>query len=171
MVWRRNVRLLCIQEEGKCRDTNTELKWKSMVYQTHPTHLQHSYRFSKVCSFRYIFLCFYWLVFISLRKPRNNRYFSAIYLTILQIWCISKILLSWVAMCEKKLRKKKKRRYRQKNGSFISSIPQTAQTCQEDRGEEAVCFLQPRENLKECWRKLLFLSDWVKKIPNRLQNK
>lgn len=140
MVWRRNVRLLCIQEEGKCRNINTELKWKFMVYQTHPTHLQHSYRFSKVCSFLYIFLCFYWLVFISLRKPRNNRYFSAIYLTILQIWLISKILLSWVAMCEKKLRKKNKEDIDRKMGVSSVQFPRLPRCVRKTVGKKQFAF-------------------------------
>lgn len=131
---------------------------------------RHSYSFSKVHSFLYIFLCVYCLVFISLRKPRSNRYFSGAYFTVLWIWHICKISYVSSHMWEK-VKKKIKNILTEKWEFHQFNFPGCPAGCQEDNKEEAVSFLQPRECLKECWRNLSFQSDWVKQFPSWLQSK
>lgn len=164
LVWRKKTRLPCMQEE-KCRNT----KWNFTLYQT---HLEHSFRFSEVHCFLNISPCFHCLVLISLGKPRNN----SISQQYILLFCTSDTFLKyffiWVTMCEKKLWKKKNMTTEKWKFHEPSSpgCPQFPRTSVRPRGRSR-CFLQPGENLRECWRTLSFQSDTVKQFLNWLQSK
>lgn len=115
----------------------------------------------KVC---YIFFCLYCLLSISLRKRRRGGYFSAIYLTLLQIWHISKTFLIHVAMCQKKIQKKIKNISIEKWMFSLVQLPRLPRCV--SKTEEAGCFFY--------WEKISqnaggsSLSVWVDKILSKM---
>lgn len=121
----------------------------------------------KVC---YIFFCLYCLLSISLRKRRRGGYFSAIYLTLLQIWHISKTLLIHVAMCQKKIQKEIKNIPIEKWMFSLVQLPRLPRCVSKTVRKKQVAFSTGRKSHRML-EEVLFQSGWIKYFPKWLSTK